>query len=158
MDYESARLLQSLVGLSFGLVLIPIVVALALYVLSSIAHMKGLKQLGYANAWMAWIPFGRWFALADCLQRDTDTPCGVSMPMSAFRFWWVIQLIVSCIPKVGPIASFVLLLLCLGWNYTAFYAALDGRSESDMAPLGYISAIISLVATIKLLCLPKKEG
>lgn len=29
------------------------------YILTSIAHMKVLKALGYDNAWMAWIPFAQ---------------------------------------------------------------------------------------------------
>lgn len=158
VNYENARVLLDLVSLGIGFLLVPVFIAIAWYVLSSIAHLKALKRLNYANAWLAWIPFGRWFALADCLDTDTAKPCGVAMAMRYFRFWWLVQFFIGFVPTIGPIASFVLVLLCLGWTYTAVYAALDGRSESDMAPLGYLSAIFGIIPVVKFFCLPKREG
>lgn len=43
------------------------------YVLTSIAHMKALKALGYDNAWMAWIPFAQQYALADVAAGNQET-------------------------------------------------------------------------------------
>ena len=55
----------AILGASIGIILLCLVVAVACYVLYAVSHMKALKALGYKNAWLAWIPYGVFYACAD---------------------------------------------------------------------------------------------
>ena len=61
----------ALAAASMGVLIVILAILVALYVLSSIAIMRVLKILGYANVWMAWIPFLNYFALAN-VTADAD--------------------------------------------------------------------------------------
>lgn len=55
----------AILGASIGVILLCLVVVVACYVLYAVSHMKALKALGYKNAWLAWIPYGVFYACAD---------------------------------------------------------------------------------------------
>ena len=55
----------AILGASIGVILLCLVVMVACYVLYAVSHMKALKALGYKNAWLAWIPYGVFYACAD---------------------------------------------------------------------------------------------
>lgn len=68
-----------------------LVIGLVVYVLSSLAHMKALKALGYSKAWMAWIPFVRLYAFADVAadnQESVHMFGSISVPAVLYKFWW----------------------------------------------------------------------
>ena len=60
-----------LMGAGFGLMIVVVLIVIAWYVVSSIAHMKALKALGYDKAWLAWIPYGVFYACADQSQPSS---------------------------------------------------------------------------------------
>ena len=55
----------ALMGMGMAIIAIVGIVVIACYVIFSVSHMKALKAMGYDKAWLAWIPYGVWYACAD---------------------------------------------------------------------------------------------
>lgn len=93
----------ALAAASMGVLVVLLVVVVAVYVLSALAIMRVLTILGYANPWMAWIPFLNYFALANVTANAEGNTkvLGFDVPNMVFNFWWVLQLIFNRIPNVG---------------------------------------------------------
>lgn len=134
-----------------------IVLGIAYYVLFSLTHYKALKKLGYANAWLAWIPFGVNYACADVATMGDGEQVKVigtlEVPKTVFKFWWVISLILIFIPLgfIATALNLALGIICDGLCYTRLYMMLEGKSESEEQVIGYISGAFPIVAVIKFL-------
>lgn len=138
-----------------GAYLLVILVVLAVcYVLTSLAHMKALKALGYDKAWMAWIPFAQQYALADVAagNQESVTLFGtLSVPAMLYKFWWVLWIICPFIPVIGTFATTALMIVFLGNCYVKIYARLDNTSEQEQQVIGYLSGFLVIIAVVKFL-------
>lgn len=124
------------------------------YVLYGISHMKALKALGYDKPWMAWIPFAKYWALAEVVlngEENMNLLDSFNIPAMAFKLWWLIAYAVSFVPGVGGILNIVLHVICLGTCYVKIYARLDGKDERETQALGFVSGFFQIVAVIKFL-------
>ncbi|MDE6920432.1 MAG: hypothetical protein K2P40_05670 [Lachnospiraceae bacterium] len=131
-----------------------LVIGLVVYVLSSLAHMKALKALGYSKAWMAWIPFVRLYAFADVAadnQESVHMFGSVSVPAVLYKFWWVVWIVLPFVPIIGSLASTVVLVVFLGNCYVKMYARLEGTTEQDQQVIGYLSGLLPIIAIVKFL-------
>lgn len=131
-----------------------VVIGLIVYVLSSLAHMKALKALGYDKAWMAWIPFAQQYALADVAadnQQSVHLFGSISVPAVLYKFWWILWIVLPFVPIIGSLASTVVLVVFLGNCYVKIYARLDGTSEQEQQVIGYLSGFLSIIAIVKFL-------
>lgn len=143
---------------ALGAYLVVVLIILAVcYVLASLSHMKALKAMGYDKAW---IPFAQWYACADAAtarrQDDVKLFGSVSVPVSLYKFWWVLWLILQVVSQffLGSILgllSTVVQVIFLGNTYVKMYAALDGTDEKDQQVIGYISGFLSIIAVFKFL-------
>jgi hypothetical protein len=118
--------------------------------------MKALKALGYNKAWLAWFPpLGLYWALADValdLDGEYDMEiCSFCIPGLVFKLWWLIAIAVSFIPVAGTILNIVLIVICSGTCYRKIYAKLDGKDESEVRVLGYLSGLFPIIAAFKFL-------
>ncbi|MDE6914371.1 MAG: hypothetical protein K2P35_11865 [Lachnospiraceae bacterium] len=133
-----------------------LIILVAWYVLYSFSHMKALKALGYNKAWLAWFPpLGLYWALADValdLDGEYDMEiCSFCIPGLVFKLWWLIAIAVSFIPVAGTILNIVLIVICSGTCYRKIYAKLDGKDESEVRVLGYLSGLFPIIAAFKFL-------
>lgn len=156
MDYASAILGM---GLGLGVLLFLFIILVACYVLCSFSHMKALKALGYDKAWLAWIPYGVWFACADSVSRDEESvKLFNSFDVSAlvFKLWWIVPLVLAFLPinsSIYNVINVVLRVIFLGCAYTKMYARLEYKAESDTQAVGYVSGFLPIVAVVKFLTL-----
>lgn len=148
-----------LFGLGVGVILLTIVIAVAVYVLNSISHMKALKALGYDKAWLAWIPYGVYFACADVV-TDGEEPVRLfdkfEVPAIVFRLWWLVPVGFLLIPlnsTFESVINFALNLVFLGCSYAKMYARLEGRQENETQAIGCVSGVFPIVAIVKFLML-----
>ena len=131
-----------------------LVIGLVVYVLSSLAHMKALKALGYSKAWMAWIPFVRLYAFADVAadnQESVHMFGSISVPAVLYKFWWVVWIVLPFVPFIGSLASTVVLVVFLGNCYVKMYARLEGTTEQEQQVIGYLSGFLPIIAIVKFL-------
>ncbi len=131
-----------------------LVIGLVVYVLSSLAHMKALKALGYSKAWMAWIPFVRLYAFADVAadnQESVHMFGSISVPAVLYKFWWVVWIVLPFVPVIGSLASTVVLVVFLGNCYVKMYARLEGTTEQEQQVIGYLSGFLPIIAIVKFL-------
>lgn len=146
-DYE-----MGLLGGMIGVFVVSLIIIVACYVVGALAYSKALRMMGYPMSWLAWIPFGAYFALAD-ITRDyegnTTLFGSVKVPTNIFRLWWILMIVVQFVPVLGKIASIAILVICLGTSFIRVYSALEGKTESDVTVLGYLSAFIQLIAVVK---------
>lgn len=148
-----------LFGLGIGAILLVLVIAVAVYVLNSISHMKALKALGYDKAWLAWIPYGVYFACADVV-TDGEEPVRLfdkfEVPAIVFRLWWLVPVAFLVIPLNGTLESvinFALNVVFLGCSYAKMYARLEGKQENETQVIGCVSGVFPIVAIVKFLML-----
>lgn len=152
MDYYAAAL-----GLSIGVIIFAVVILIAVYVLCAVSHMKALKAIGYDKAWLAWIPYGIWFACADSVSEGEDQVRlfdSFNLPALVFKLWWIIPLALVFIPlnsTVENVINVVLRVVFLGCSYAKMYAKLDAKKEKDEQVLGCVSGFIPIVAIVKFL-------
>ena len=133
-----------------------LIILVVWYVLYSFSHMKALKALGYNKAWLSWFPpLGLYWALADValdLDGEYDMEiCSFCIPGLVFKLWWLIAIAVSFIPVAGTILNIVLIVICSGTCYRKIYAKLDGKDESEVRVLGYLSGLFPIIAAFKFL-------
>lgn len=148
---DNAAVLLAVVG---AYLMVIIVIALVVYVLSSLAHMKALKALGYDKAWMAWIPFAQQYALADVAAGNQDSVTlfgSVSVPAILYKFWWILWIVLPFVPVIGSLASTVVCIIFLGNCYVKIYARLEGTSEQEQQVIGYLSGFLVIIAIVKFL-------
>lgn len=153
MDYATAIL-----GAGIGIIIFAIILVVAVYVLYAVSHMKALKALGYKNAWLAWIPYGVWFACADAVcDEDSDKVTlfgSLELPAIIFKLWWIIPLALLFIPlnsTVENVINIALNVIFLGCTYAKMFARLDGKTEKDEQVLGCVSGWIQIIAVVKFL-------
>lgn len=139
------------------MMLIGTLLGLVYYVVSSYAHMKALRRLGYDKAWLAWIPYGVWYACADAV-TDSESPVQLfgkyEISVSIFKLWWLASLAMMLLQRDGSMATLINLALqfvFLGHTYAKMFAALEGRTEEEMRAVGCISGVLPIVAVVKFL-------
>ena len=127
---------------------------LVFYIWESLEFYWLFKICSYNNAWMAWIPILRYYALAEVtgdatgqnrlylINRDIST--------DLFRFWPILTLVVSRIESVGGILELILTILCLGSSFTTIYSKFENRHPDEVKVIGYLSGWIPLIGIIKL--------
>lgn len=148
-DSEVIAILEAFIGFI-------LIIAVVCYVLYAFSHMKALKALGYNKPWLAWLaPLGLYWALAD-VALDLDGEYNMEIlsfciPGIVFKLWWLIAVAVSFIPVVGSILNLVLIVVCAGTCYIKIYAKLDGKDESEVRLLGYLSGLFPIIAVFKFL-------
>ena len=147
-----------ILGFGVGIMLLLVAVFVVVYVLSSIAYVKALKFMGYANPWMAWIPYLRYYGLMDCLglqEEETKGIIGFQMPLIVVKLWFLIPIAVTwLIPGLGyagTLISTAVRIAFLGFAFGRMYAAIEGRPLSETKTLGYVSGWMEIIAVIKFL-------
>ncbi len=147
--------MEALVFAAAGAVaLVSIIIGIVVYVLVALSHMKALRMLGYHTPWHAWIPVLRYMAFADSVTCGEDiTIFGQKIAANLFKFWWVLIAVADILAYVNgtlsSILSIAVYVICLGTIYIKMYARLEGKQESDVQVLGYISGWLSIIAVVK---------
>lgn len=143
-----AGITSLMVGLICG------VFALAWYVWQSLELYWLYQMCNYRNAWMAWIPILRYYALAEVTGDAAGMTrlylIGQDISTDLFRFWPILTLVVSRISNIGGILETLLTILCLGSSFTTLYSKFENRSPDEVKALGYLSGWIPLIGIIKL--------
>ncbi len=147
----------ALAAASMGVLVVLLAVIVVVYVLSALAIMRVLTILGYANPWMAWIPFLNYFALANVTANAEGNTkvLGFDVPNMVFNFWWVLQLIFNRIPNVGGLLATILQVICLGTCCINVYSRIENKPEKDVQVIGYVSGLIPIIAIVKFLTYDK---
>lgn len=123
-----------------------VLLSFGLYIVGALAVWRVLKMLGYDKAWLAWIPFGRYYALAEAtMEKDVYLPFNITLAMDVFKWWWLIPILSSAI----PIISIAVTVICFGWTLKKIYAMCEGVSPDQVSTIAYISAYIQIIMWIK---------
>lgn len=131
-----------------------LVIAIACYVVFSLAHMKALKALGYDKPWMAWIPFANYYAYADSVTQGQESVTlfgNVTIPVMVYKLWWIASFVAPFIPVIGTLLSTVITVIFLGNCYVKMYARLENTPEQDQQVIGYLSGFLAIIAVVKFL-------
>lgn len=146
-------------GLSMGLMVVGVIIAIALYVFSSYAHMKALNMLGYDKAWLAWIPYANYYACADAVSDNQENVYlfeKYSVPALLFKIWWVISIAIGWLPinsTVIWILKSLVQIVFFGAVYTKMYARLEYKSEQETQVMGCVSGFLPIIAAIKFIAI-----
>lgn len=130
------------------------ILGIAYYIWQSLEFYWLFKMCSYSNAWMAWIPILRYYALAevtgDGMGQTRLYLINTDISTDVFRFWPILTLVVSRMNGVGGILELLLTILCLGTSFTTVYSKFENRSSDEVKVLGYLSGWIPLIGVIKL--------
>ena len=147
----------ALLGMGMAIVAIVGIIIIACYIIFSMSHMKALKAMGYDKAWLAWIPYGVWYACADAVAGDEEQVRlfdSFEVPALVFKLWWIVPLVLNFVSFSGSLENminFALNLVFLGSTYAKMYAVLDRKSEKETQTIGAVSGIVPIVAVVKFL-------
>lgn len=147
----------ALLGMGMAIVAIVGIAAIACYIIFSMAHMKALKAMGYDKAWLAWIPYGVWYACAEAVAGDEEQIRlfdSFEVPVLVFKLWWIVPLVLNFVSFSGSLENminFALNLVFLGSTYAKMYAVLDHKTERETQTIGAVSGIVPIVAVVKFL-------
>ena len=156
--------MEMLLGLGMGIMLLPVVISILYYVFSSFGHMKALQALGYDKAWLAWIPFGVYFACADAVSGNDEKVMlfgKFEIPAIIFKMWWIIPIVIFFLVAAGiripllHILNVAVRFVFLGYTYTKMYERIDGKTEQDSQLLGLLSGFIPLIAAVKFISIKR---
>lgn len=129
-------------------------IGIAYYIWQSLEFYWLFKMCSYSNAWMAWIPILRYYALAEVTGDASGQTrlylINQDISTDLFRFWPILTLVVSRINGVGGILELLLTILCLGSCFTTVYSKFENRHPDEMKVLGYLSGWLPIIGVIKL--------
>lgn len=141
-----------LLGGLFIVWILMIVLMIAIYVIGSLALMKGLKKMGYANPWFAWIPFLCNYALYDCLGDIWVNLIGnVKVPNRYMKIVAVVYPLLGALLGGIPLLNILYMVgfvIVYGWAYKNIFALLKKCPVADVAVLGYVAALIPIIAWV----------
>ena len=138
---------------SMFLFLVVLIVAAIIYVMKALCLQAGLKQMGYQNAWMAWIPFLDYIALACVTERDESgnvDVVGLKIPGQLFNFWVLVSFLVGFIPGIGTLASLAVQVLCLGTSLKFMYAKALGTTPEEEKTIAFVSGVFPFIIIFKM--------
>lgn len=148
----------ALMGMGMAIIAIVGIVVIACYVIFSVSHMKALKAMGYDKAWLAWIPYGVFYACADAAAEGEGEKVklfgSLELPAMVFKLWWILPLALLFIPVNGTVENVITIVLnvvFLGCSYAKMYAKLEGKQESETQAIGCVSGLIPIIAVVKFL-------
>ena len=131
-------------GAGMGIVIFGLLIVIAWYVLCSYSHMKALNALGYDKSWLAWIPFGVYYACAEAV-------AGQDEKVKMFDSWEVpvAFLLLPFSAALESIINLALNIIFLGSTYAKMYARFEGKTEKDTQALGCVSGFLPIIAVVK---------
>ena len=148
----------ALMGMGLAIIAIVGIVVIACYVIFSVSHMKALKAMGYDKAWLAWIPYGVFYACADAAAEGEGEKVklfgSLELPAMVFKLWWILPVALLFIPVNGTVENVITIVLnvvFLGCSYAKMYAKLEGKQESETQAIGCVSGLIPIIAVVKFL-------
>lgn len=153
--YRGGEVMAFLLGVGIVFAMVLVLVAIAVYILVGISHMKALNALGYDKAWLVWIPLvGSYYACADVASQKQESVTlfgSVQIPSVVFKFWWVVLLLkfIAPLATLATIVACVARVILLGSAYSTLYARLEGRTEQDTLAVGLVSGFLPIVAVVK---------
>lgn len=126
-------------------------VAVAWYVVKALAIYKLLNLYGYDKAWLAWIPYGQYYALGDvaCGGAETLPLFGKELPELLYKLWWIAAIVLFYIPTIGVWVYWAIQILFLGTVFTKIFMDTENKTQEEARVIGYISGAVPIVAAIK---------
>ena len=134
-----------------------LIILIPLYVWSSLEFKKVLEIMNSSNPTLAWIPYIRYYALAEVCKDENGNInlLGKDLSYYFFGFYWVACLILTRIPGIGSILSLIIQILFLGTLFKIVYARIEQKDEIETQTIGFVSGFITLIALIKFTCYKK---
>ena len=133
------------------------------YIFTSAMNAKALRMMGYKMAWIAWIPYLRYYAIADATREDgseTKIYNTMGVPNTLYTLWWVILLLLSAFDDglafwlpttLVSVIDFVLRGIFLGGAYGRMFAVLEHKDIKDTNVIGVWSGVLPIIAAFKFL-------
>lgn len=102
---------------------------------------------------MAFVPYLRFYALADAVLygRKSVELLGCSIPVFCFKFWFLLQVLVSLIPGLGLYLGLAIQIFGLGYVCGEVYQRIGHESKSNAEAMGYLSGWLPVIMTVKFL-------
>ncbi len=141
-----------------GAIVVPIVIiCIAVYLVDAIAKFKYLKVRGYANAWMAFIPYLNTYSCVDATYGNVEQIkiFGISLPSIVVKLYPVVCTvltgILSRIPSVGTGLSSLVSLILIAVSVAVFMDMQERLGQEVSIGFAILANIIAIIAPIKLL-------
>ncbi len=135
-------------GIGFLIVIIAGIISFVLYILNSYAVYMILKAVGYELAWLAWVPFCKYFAITTAFNYKDEQAInifGIPIPRPVAGFASLISIIFSgFIPVIGRFLPILALLINGNILGEMFDVCEDSESGKNVG-MGIISALIVFV-------------
>ena len=144
--------LSTLLEIGGAAIFLSLILVVAVYVAYCLAWSRVLHMYNYKNAWMAWIPYAQYYALADAAFEKKDKIKFLSweVPTFIFKFWWVVPIINLFVSNASmTYAVMFAQSLCLGTVFAHIFAKAEGKTYDDMKFFSLVTGWFPIIAMIK---------
>lgn len=146
---------ETFFAFSAGIIIFMLILAIAMYVLYSLAIYWTLRALGHPSPIAAFIPFWNQYAMSQCVDRDDAgnvSIFNIGIPGNVFNFWFLISFAIGFIPVIGGLASLVINVICMTTIYQYLYAKIRDTTLEEEFGIAIASAFIGIIPIIRLWC------
>lgn len=130
------------------IIIIAAIIGLVCYILNSYSLYMILKAVGYDMAWLAWIPFCRYFAITMAFNYKSDpniTIFGLAIPRPIAGFAGIIGAVLGrCIPFIGGVFP-ILAILIGGFILGEMFDVCEDSEPGKNTGMGIVSSLIIFV-------------
>ncbi len=149
--------MEQLLGFMVSFLLVFAIIGLILYLVDAIATFKYLKVRGYANAWMAFIPFCNTYATVEATYGNVEKIklFGIELPAIVVKLYPVILAAVSgvatYIPKISGALTTIVSVLTIAVGVAIFIDVMERLSDEVSVGFAILANIITIIVPIKIL-------
>lgn len=152
--------LATFAAVAFGLIA-------AYYIFTSAANARALRMAGYNKAWLAWVPYLRYFAIADATKEEgpsTKIYGRWNVYNALYTLWFALLLVVQILDEgitdfipatLGTILDIIIMGVFLGGAYAKLLSKISGKPERECYTFGIWSGVFPIVAAVRF-CFVKK--
>ena len=129
------------------IVVIAAIISLVCYILNSYSLYMILKAVGYDMAWLAWIPFCKYFAITMAFNFKNDpniTIFGLPLPRPVAGFAGIIGTVLAKLPFIGGIFP-ILAILINGFILGEMFDVCEDSEPGKNTGMGIVSSLIIFV-------------
>lgn len=135
--------------------------AAAYYIFTSAANAKALRMVGYDKAWLAWVPYLRYWAIAEATKNEGHTTKIYgrwNVPNTLYTLWFTLLLVVQIIDSgltiwfpasLGMIIDSIIMGVLLGGAYAKLLSKITHKTEPQCYTFGICSGVFPIIAAFK---------
>jgi hypothetical protein len=150
----------SIFSIVFSIIVIGACVGAAVisYIFTSLGFYRIFRRFGYINAWLAWIPYFKYYALAEVAaggQKKVRFVGNFYIPTIIYKLWWVVAIAIVILSYnmhytlAGLTIALVIRIFFLGSAAIKVAALITHTDEDCHRIFGFFTGVLPIIGGIR---------